>query len=67
MTSWQPGPVAEWGPRTAWHDEVMNSAGFSPPQENTGKPSDLTPEVASAVEKCMPYYKELAALRILPE
>lgn len=67
MISWQPGPVAEWGPCTAWHDEVMNSAGILPPQENTGEPTDLPPEVVSAVEECLPYYKKLAALRILPK
>ena len=68
MTSWQPGPVAEWGPCTAWHDEVMKSSGFiAPPEKDTGHPSDLSPEVASAVEECMPYYEALAAKRIIPK
>lgn len=68
MTSWQPGPVADWGPCTAWHDEVMNSSGFiAPPEKDTGSPGDLSPEVASAVKECMPYYEALAARRILPK
>lgn len=66
MTSWQPGPVADWGPCTAWHDEVMKSSGFIAP----GAPStvkDMPPEVATVVKECMPYYEALAARRILPK
>ncbi|KAJ7365901.1 hypothetical protein OS493_002631 [Desmophyllum pertusum] len=57
MTSWQAGPVAEWGPCTAWHDEVMKSSGFiAPVQEDTASPGsavkDLPPEVTAAVKEC---------------
>lgn len=68
MTSWEAGPVSEWGPCTAWHDEVMNSSGFiAPPEKDTESRGDLLPEVASAVKECMPYYEVLAAKRILPK
>lgn len=67
MTSWQPGPVAEWGPCTAWHDEVMKSSGFIAPGAPTSNVEDLPPEVATVVKECMPYYEALAAGRILPK
>ena len=68
MTTWEPGPVADWGPCTAWHDEVMNSSGFrAPPDKDTESRADLLPEVALAVNQCMPYYEALAAKRILPK
>ena len=40
MTAWQPGPVADRGPCTAWHDEVMKSSGF------------LDPGAGSTVKNC---------------
>ena len=69
MTTWEPGPVADWETcPAAWHDEVMNSSGFiAPPDKDTESRAHLSPEVASAVKECMPYYEALAAKRILPK
>ena len=67
MTSWKPGPVADWGPCTGWHDEVLKSSDFITPGTKYTPRRDLPPEVTAAVKECMPYYEALAARRIHPK
>ena len=67
MTSWAPGPISDWGPCTAWHDQTVNSSGFDQTNEPDCDEGYLTPEVAEVVKQCMPYYEAMRAKRIVPK
>jgi hypothetical protein len=64
MLSWPPGPRPEdgvWAPH--WYAAVEKSTGFEP---YVARAVDVPPYLHGLLEKCQPYYDELAPHRLLP-
>ena len=62
MLAWPPGrreTDGPWAPH--WYQAVEASTGFGAPDP---PPTNLPDEAKRVVERCMPYYERLAALRI---
>lgn len=69
MTTWEPGPVADWNVWSGWHENALKSSGFTPriKKHTQPKPQPNHPEeVLKAIEEARPYYKHLASKKIEP-
>jgi hypothetical protein len=64
MLSWPPGPRPEdgvWAPH--WYAAVEQSTGFEP---YVAREVDVPPHLLGLLERCQPFYDELAPHRLLP-
>lgn len=62
--NWEAGNEAHWTRWTEWFDDAANSRRFRAPDRALDEDTLAIPKVAEAVAQCLPYYEELAELRI---
>ena len=70
MLTWTPGVVADWAKfwhYKVWHGAAMMSSGFMKPtviQKQSDEAASLPREVQDAVEKALPFYEAMYAVRM---
>ncbi|XP_001632044.2 branched-chain-amino-acid aminotransferase-like protein 2 [Nematostella vectensis] len=71
MTSWEPGPVADWDTWAGWHENALKSSGFTRrSHRNTQKNSyddeieQLPAEVKMAIDEARACFEYLAARKL---